>query len=142
MIARTSLRIAAIVFALQIVHLAWLTTDVVLPQLFGTPALLHARWAQLLLVFVDYLEIPTLITVSLVYINALRHHQHPAHNIFYLVLLNSQWLHVFWITHEFVARIFTNSATSIGLALAWGAIFIDYLELLVIYDTLRRAFQK
>ncbi len=135
---RTQLRIAAAVFALQLVHLVWLTTDVVIPRLFGTAPLLHAHWAQLVLVFVDYLEIPTLITVSLAYVSSFRRNYH-AHDLFYLALLNSQWFHILWITDEFVADIFMNPATTTALLLAWAAIFIDYLELPVIYETIRRA---
>lgn len=135
---RLQLRIAAVIFSLQLVHLVWLTTDVVLPRLFGTSTLLHAPWAQLFIVFVDYLEIPTLISVSLVYLNVLRK-RFVGRDIAYLLLLNSQWIHIVWITHEFILTIFTVSSTSSTVAFAWFAIFIDYLEIPVIFDTLRRA---
>jgi hypothetical protein len=136
--SRLQLRIAAIVFALQLVHLVWLTTDVVLPRLFGALPLLSAHWAQLALVCVDYLEIPTLIMVSVAYINAFHLH-HRAHDLFYFALLNSQWIHILWITDEFVANIFSTPSVLSAVALAWIAILIDYLELPVIYETIRRA---
>lgn len=134
----TQLRIAAIVFSLQVIHLAWLTTDVVLPRLLDTPVVLHARWAELLFVFVDYLEIPTIITVSLLYVRAFRAHRR-FHDLVYLFLLNAQWVHIFWITDEFVTDIFVSPSSTLALFLAWSAIVIDYLELPVIYETIRRA---
>jgi len=49
-------------------------------------------------------------------------------------------LHLFWITDEFVIEQFARMgerATLLPLWLAWLAIAIDYLELPVIYDTIR-----
>lgn len=136
---RLQLRVAAVVFVLQIVHLIWLTTDVVSVRLFETTPLLHARWTELLIVFVDHLEIPTLVMVSLIYLRALRQRYH-FRDVLYLGLLNSQWLHIFWITDEFVIDVFSNSTTQLTFAFAWAAIILDYFELPVIYETLRRAF--
>jgi hypothetical protein len=65
---KANLNIAAGVFLLQIVHLLWLTTDVVLHRMFDFPALLEgSRVFQFVLGVVEYLEIPTIIAVSLVY---------------------------------------------------------------------------
>ena len=56
------------------------------------------------------------------------------------IFLNSQWLHIFWITDEFVVNEFTGNAAESSLPAwaAWLAILIDYLELPVIYDTMKK----
>ena len=57
----------------------------------------------------------------------------------FLLLLNSQWLHLFWITDEIVLETFTGQALfPIPVWLAWIAISIDYLELPVMYDTVTK----
>ncbi len=60
--------------------------------------------------------------------------------ILYLVFLNSQWLHIFWITDEFVIVAGDGESTSLPAWLASVALLIDYLELPVIYDTVKRLF--
>ncbi|MES4787698.1 MAG: hypothetical protein C4294_19945 [Nitrospiraceae bacterium] len=87
----------------------------------------------------DYTEIPALISVSLVYINELRKRFHWG-SALYLLFLNSQWLHIFWITDEFVVVEFTGTGhgTALPLWLAWIAILIDYLELPVIVSTIAK----
>jgi len=54
-----------------------------------------------------------------------------------LLFLNSQWLHIFWITDEYVAGEL-SAGSALPPFLAWVAILIDYLELPVIFDTLKR----
>lgn len=138
--------IAAFLFLIQLIHLYWLTTDVVLYDLIGQKFFgLSGVWETVILV-VDYTEIPALITTSLVYLNALRK-KFTLKSILYLVFLNSQWLHIFWITDEFVLEHITQHSqnTVLPIWLAWLAISIDYLELPVIYDTfakLLEAFKK
>jgi hypothetical protein len=87
---------------------------------------------------VDYTEIPVLVSVSLVYLNELRD-GFAWKPVLYLVFLNSQWLHIFWITDEFVVAS-NDGGAAVGMPtwLAYVAIGIDYLELPVIYDTVRR----
>lgn len=132
-----NLGVAFGLFLLQLAHLVWLTGDVVWARLFGEQ-LLHVHGGpEFLLVLVDYTEIPALLSVSLVYLNELRKH-FEWKNILYLVLLNSQWLHLFWITDEFVVTAFNEGGTVLPLWLAWVAISIDYLEVPVMYDTGRR----
>ena len=59
--------------------------------------------------------------------------------VLFLLFLNSQWLHIFWITDEFVVASNQNANTgSLPAWLAYVAILIDYLELPVMYDTLKR----
>ncbi len=124
-------------FLLQLVHLFWLTTNVVLLRLFGQSFFEFTGIWHYLIIAVDYTEIPALISVSLIYINSLRK-QFTWRSVMYLVFLNSQWLHLFWITDEFVIHTFLgepHGGTILPVWLAWVAICIDYLELPVIVDT-------
>ena len=129
--------IAALLFLLQIVHLYWLTTDVVASRLFGERWFSPSGPLEFFILIVDYTEIPALISVSLIYINRLRQGWDVKSALF-LVFLNSQWLHIFWITDEFVVGRFGGAGGMLPIALAWIAIAIDYLELPVIIDTLRQ----
>jgi hypothetical protein len=131
--------IAAGLFAIQLIHLYWLTADVVSVRLFGQSFFeLNKIW-ETIMVLVDYTEIPAIIGTSLVYINSLRKNLNWKPALF-LFFINSQWLHIFWITDEFVVEKLTGAGagTILPTWLAWVAILIDYLELPVIYDTIRR----
>jgi hypothetical protein len=126
-----NLAVASLLFMLQLTHLAWMGADPVASRLDGQPLFSLHGVLQWLIVAVDYTEIPALIAVSLVYVNELRR-GFAWRPLLFLVFLNSQWLHIFWITDEYVAD------GSLPAGLAWVAILIDYLELPVIFDTLRR----
>jgi hypothetical protein len=132
-----NLGLATGLFLLQVVHLAWLTTDVVAARLLGQSffdPVGPVRWAILL---IDYTEIPALIGVSLVYLNQLRA-AFSWRSVLFLGFLNSQWLHILWITDEFVVASFSGEAlVGIPTWLAWVAIAIDYLEVPVMIDTVR-----
>lgn len=134
--------IAAGLFVLQLVHLYWLTTHVVAFRLWGLDLFNPAPMVQLIIIFVDYTEIPALITTSFVYVNELRKKGSHIKDWLYLFFLNIQFVHIFWITDEFVLDQFTGAGmgTILPFWLAWIAIFIDYLELPVIFETLRKAF--
>ncbi len=137
---RLNITIAAGLFVLQLIHLYWLTVEVVLMRLIGPLGLWPEwGWLELVITLVDYTEIPALLTTSLVYINEFRLKRHFK-SILYLLMLNSQWLHLFWITDEFVVDQFTGAETGTVLPfwLAWVAIGIDYLELPVILDLFRK----
>ncbi|MBA2521454.1 MAG: hypothetical protein H0V24_17505 [Chloroflexia bacterium] len=130
--------IAAFLFLLQLVHLYWLTTDVVAMRLTGESWFSPSGPLRWFILIVDYTEIPALFSVSLVYINELRKGWNWKSALF-LLFLNSQWLHIFWITDEFVvAELGGGAGGALPVALAWVAIAIDYLELPVIYDTMRK----
>lgn len=131
--------IAAFLFALQIIHLYWLAADVIAFKLFGESFFhLEGIWYYLILL-VDYTEIPALISVSLVYINELRQKFNWKSALF-IGLLLSQFLHIFWITDEFVVEQFVEGtkATVLPVWLAWVAILIDYGEVPVIIDTIKK----
>ncbi len=132
-----NLRLATLLFILQIVHLIWLTSNVVAFRLSG------AHWfppeLDWVVAAVDYTEIPALISVSFIYINEIFLGKATKKTWLFLLLLNSQWLHLFWITDEVVMENFMGQAVvAIPLWLAWIAISIDYLELPVMYDTIKK----
>lgn len=133
--------ITAVLFTWQLAHLYWLTTDVVFQRLFGESYFFDISTIKFLIIIADYGEIPALFTATLFYLNQMRKRV-TWKAVGFIVLVNSQWLHLLWITDEFVVKIFTDT-TLIGIpyALAWVAIGIDYLELPVIYDTLQEVRQ-
>lgn len=129
-----------LLFFLQVVHLYWLATHVVLHRLFGWEIWNPSALLQYLIIIVDYTEIPALITTSVLYIHELRK-KFSWKAVLFLVLLNSQWLHLFWITDEFVLSQFEGRVRSIALPLwlAWVAIMIDFLEVPVMIDTFMKS---
>ena len=130
--------LAAGLFLLQLVHLYWLSVDVVAQRLTGESYWVPTQLVRFLILIVDYTEVPALIATSLIYINELRRGW-SWRNLLFLVFLNSQWFHIFWITDEFVVSEFGgDGGSALPGWLAWAAILIDYLELPVIVDTLRR----
>ena len=134
-----NISLALFLFLLQIIHLYWLGGHVIAHRLTGESYFeLSGLWYYLIIV-VDYTEIPALITTSLIYINELRK-GYKLSSVIYLLLLLSQFLHLFWITDEFVVDSFTQVThqTLLPAWLAWIAILIDYLEVPVMIDTARR----
>lgn len=135
---KLNLAITNFLFLWQLVHLFWLTTDVVFGRLFGEGIFQPSELPRLLLVLVDYTEIPALITASIYYVNQHRKNFHYK-NLLFLLFINLQWLHLFWITDEFVITEFSQDAkVPLPTWLAWTAILIDYLELPIIYDTTKK----
>jgi hypothetical protein len=130
------------VFVLQLYHLYWLFTDVILTRLTGRSFYAFSQAGALVSLVADYLEIPTLISASLLYVNELRKRFSWA-ALGYLLLLNTQWAHLFWITDEIVVETFASqSLFQWNAAVAWVAILIDYLEVPVILDTLARVWRE
>lgn len=135
--------VAAILFTLQIVHLYWLSTNVVSDRLFGISFFNPPPFWEFMIILVDYTEIPALITTSLVYINEIRKKGYSIKNVLFLFFLNIQFLHIFWITDEFVVEQFSGRGeTILPFWLAWVAILIDYLELPVIFETIGKALKE
>ncbi len=136
---KINLYITAGLFFWQLVHLYWMTADVVMLRMLGYELWHVGPLGNFIISIVDYTEIPALILTSVFYINELRK-EFKWRNVFFLILLNSQWLHLFWITDEIVLAQFTGVAAVLLPAwLSWLAILIDYLELPVIYDTIKKA---
>lgn len=134
--------IIGIFFLWQLVHLYWLGADVMAERLFGVSYFDPSPFWQFVLVIVDYTEIPAIVSTSLLYLFELQK-KFSWRALGLLTLLNSQWLHLFWLTDEFVVRAFQGvSSTVLPVWLAWIAIMIDYLELPVIFDIMRRFLSK
>lgn len=137
---KLNVSIAALLFGLQLVHLVWLTLDVAAFKMTGNTYFPQWNVLESALIIVDWFEIPALISVSLLYINEFRK-KGGVKPIMFLAFLNSQWIHILWITDEFVVGKFSGVGLNWPIWLAWVAIAIDYLELPVIFDTLRRLFK-
>lgn len=134
--------IVALLFSWQLLHLYWLTTHVLSDKILGYSLFNPTEFYQFLLVVADYFEIPALIGGTLLYAHSLKEGG-VNRSLIFIVLINSQWLHLFWITDEFVINQFRDHHELITpIWLAWAAIFIDYLELPVIYDTIKRVLKK
>lgn len=128
------------VFLLQVFHLYWLFTDVVLRKLLGHSFFVFPASGMFIYVIADYLEIPALLSTCLLYLYDLRQRV-TLRTIGMLVLLNTQWIHLFWITDDVVVRrLGQQGLVAWPEAIAWFAILIDYLELPVVFDTCRRLF--
>lgn len=137
-----NITIATGLFLLQIVHLTWLALHVIGFKLTG-----HSLWNpslfwQNIIIVVDYTEIPALLSTSLIYINEIRKSGLKLKPVFYIFALYIQFIHIFWITDEFVLTTFTGEEPVVMLPAwaAWIAIMIDYLEVPVIFDTTKRFF--
>jgi len=137
-----TLVITTTAFLLQIFHLYWLFAEVIMERLTGRSWFVFPEAGMVVYVLADYLEIPALISASVLYLNDLRKGV-KLRGLLFLLLLNTQWVHMLWITDDVVVRTFAHtSLLSWGAAVAWVAILIDYLELPVIVDTLRRVFSE
>jgi len=134
-----NITVAGGLFVLQLVHLYWMSAHVIALRLFGESYFSPHGVFEYAILVIDYTEIPALLGVSLIYVNELRKGWNWK-SVLFLLFLNSQWLHIFWITDAFVVNEFQGQAavSSLPSWLAWIAILIDYLELPVIADTLKK----
>lgn len=133
-----NLVITSCLFLLQLFHLYWLGTDVIASRLTGHSLFSPLPHWQYIIVAVDYTEIPALLSASILYLYGFLQRKWYWKNVSFLILINSQWLHLFWITDEFVITALAEGKTGSILPtwLAWIAILIDYLEIPVIVDML------
>lgn len=131
--------VVTILFTWQLAHLYWLTTHVVAERLFDASFFPASLWLQRLVITADYAEIPALLSASVLYLHAFRQRRRTR-DILYLILINTQWVHILWITDEYVVNVLGTATTGFPFGLAWLAIAIDYLELPVIYDTIKKTF--
>lgn len=137
-----NLSVATGLFLLQAFHLYWLFTDVILRRLTGQSSFIFPQELWPIYVFIDYTEIPALIATSAVYLHSLGK-RNTVQAWLALFAVNVQWLHLFWITDEIVVERLSGTVP-VGMAvwLAWIAILIDYLELPVMVDTVRRLLRE
>jgi hypothetical protein len=142
-----SLKISFILISLQLLHLYWLTTDVVIYRLTGIDYFVGLSDFILLFIIIDYIEIPALVSGIIYYFFAIifdkSEKEKRIKNTVLLILLSIQSIHIFWITDEVVYSTFVGSdLIYMPEYFAWIAILIDYLELPVIYDLLKRIVRK
>lgn len=137
-----ALVVTTVAFILQIFHLYWLFAAVIMEKLTGQSWFSFPKDLNFIYVVADYLEVPALISTSILYLNNFRRDR-KFKAIFYVVLLNTQWLHLFWITDNFVVQSFTdNGMFSWNAWVAWVAILIDYLEVPVIIEMLKQIYDE
>lgn len=144
---KINLKISFILISLQLLHLYWLTTDVVIYRLTGIDYFIELSDFILLFIIIDYIEIPALVSGIIYYFFALiydkKEKEKRIKNTVLLILLAIQSIHIFWITDEIVYSTFVGSdLIYMPEYFAWIAILIDYLELPVIYDLLKRIVKK
>ncbi|MEW6605657.1 MAG: hypothetical protein AB1351_13355 [Thermoproteota archaeon] len=141
-----NLRIAFILISLQLVHLYWLTADVVIKRITGDSARGLTVGGPLLVFFIiiDYIEVPALVAGLTYYGLSIYKREKTAKNALLFVMLVVQVFHIFWITDEVVYDTLfgASSAVEIPYYAAWIAILIDYLELPVIADLFYRTIVK
>jgi hypothetical protein len=131
--------VTTLLFILQVAHLYWLGAHVILLQLLGWNIWDPSPFVQNIIIAVDFTEIPALISTSFLYFYDLRK-RWSWKPVLFLILLNSQWLHLFWITDEFVVEQFAHTHSNLlPRWLAWVAIGIDYLEVPVMIDTFMKS---
>jgi hypothetical protein len=98
-----------------------------------------------LFIIIDYIEIPALVSGITYYFFNLIYNKKEKRikNIIFLILLAIQSIHIFWITDDIVYSTFVGAdLIEIPEYFVWIAILIDYLELPVIYDLLKRIIKK
>ncbi len=142
-----NLKISFVLISLQLLHLYWLTTYVVLYRLTGIDYFGELSDFILLFIVIDYIEIPALVSGVIYYLFTIiydkKEKEKRTKNTVLLIHLASQSIHIFWITDDIVYTTFVGSELIyMPEYLAWIAILIDYLELPVIYDLLKRIIKK
>jgi hypothetical protein len=141
-----NLKVAFFLISLQLIHLYWLTTDVVVKRITGDSAFVFPKSGPIFFLFVviDYIEIPGLIAGLTYYsLSIYKHQKGSAKNALFLTMLVVQVFHIFWLTDDVVYDTFfsgSSTAVEIPYYAAWIAILIDYLELPVMADLFYRTF--
>jgi hypothetical protein len=138
-----NLKITFILISLQILHLYWLTADVVLQRIAGESYLGLPRILLPLFIIVDYVEIPALVSGITFYLFSIfKRRSHSRKNVVFLLLLAIQVIHIFWITDEVVYEsLLDNDLVIFPVYAAWTAILIDYLEIPVMVDLFYKTFK-
>lgn len=143
-----NLKIAFVLISLQLIHLYWLTADVVIQRITGESVLGVPQGSPLFIFFIiiDYVEIPALAAGLTYYaLSIYKHEKNSIKNSLLLSMLVIQVFHIFWITDEVVYDSFFGSpsgSVEIPYYAVWVAILIDYLELPVIFDLFYRTIVK
>jgi hypothetical protein len=138
-----NLKITFILISLQLLHLYWLTADVVLHRITGQSYLGLPPELLPLFIAVDYVEIPALVSgITFYSFSIFKHEAHSRKNIIFLILLAIQIIHIFWITDEVLYEsLLDNDLVKFPVYLAWTAILIDYMEVPVMIDLFYKVFK-
>lgn len=144
---KLNLKIAFFLISLQILHLYWLTTDVVLNRIYGHSFSLLPTTGLFFILFViiDYIEVPGLVAgITFYSLSIYQRGRKSAKDSLLLAMLVVQVFHIFWITDEIVFETIVGTKTGLSLPAfaSWVAILIDYLELPVMGDLFYRVFVK
>ncbi len=143
-----NLKIAFVLISLQLIHLYWLTADVVIQRITGERMLSvqHGSLLFILFIIIDYIEIPALVAGLTYYsLNIYKKEKGSTKDVLLLSMLALQVFHIFWITDDVVYDTFFGSSSGsveIPYYAAWVAILIDYLEVPVIVDLFYRTIVK
>jgi hypothetical protein len=138
-----NLKISFILISLQLLHLYWLTADVVLQRVTGHSYLGLPPELLPLFIAIDYVEIPALVSGITFYLFSIfKHEAHAGRSMMFLILLAIQIIHIFWITDEILYEsLLGNDLVKFPVYLAWTAILIDYLEVPVMIDLFYKVFK-
>src|ERR687886_410723 len=118
-----TLIVTTALFLLQLFHLYWLFTDVILKRITGHSYFVFPPQGLLIYVLIDYLEIPTHLAAMGLYFYEFRQGIRMK-SLFFFVLLQLHWVHLLWITDDVVVKSFAPGYELLtwgGLA-AWVAI--------------------
>jgi hypothetical protein len=138
-----NLKIAFFLISLQIIHLYWLTTDVVLLRIFGETFFAFPQIPPLFFAIIDYIEVPALVSGVTFYAMRIYRKGIFSRDTMFLAMLAMQVFHIFWITDEIIyENLIGRVAIGLPIALSWVAIIIDYLELPVMVDLFRKVFRR
>jgi len=138
-----TLIVTTLLFLLQLFHLYWLFTDVILQRITGHSYFVFPAQGLIIYVMIDYFEIPTHLSAMGLYFYEFRQGIR-AKSLFFFILLQLHWIHLLWITDDVVVKNFAPGhelITWAGLA-AWIAIGIDYLEVPIIVDRLHQVWKE
>lgn len=136
-----NLTVTTLLFLLQLVHLYWMGTHVLSLKIFGYSLFNPGELYSKLIILADYLEIPALLSSSILYLRELAR-QANTKSLLLLLFINLQWVHLFWITDEFILSEFRGETSLLPEWLAFIAILIDYLEVPAIMDTSKKLYHR
>ena len=139
-----NLKITFILISLQLLHLYWLTTDIVLQKIFGKSLFLFPKDLLAIFVIIDYIEIPALVSGIIFYAHNIHYREENIKRSYiFLAMLSVQVIHIFWLTDNVVySSSFKSSFVEIPFILSWAAILIDYLEIPIIVDLFYKIIRK
>src|SRR5919202_2700370 len=105
-----NLKISFILISLQLLHLYWLTSDVVLQRIYGHSFFLFPKNLLPIFIVIDYIEVPALVSGITFYSLSIHNHKKDSRkNSLFLAMLAVQIVHIYWITDDVVAKTFFQS---------------------------------